>query len=294
VGAREHLERGAALYDRDAHRALTLVYGQDLGMSCLCYSALALFILGYPEQSKKRSEQALTLAHDLSHPFSLVWCLTNLAILKSLCRDWSAGLKLIDEGLTVCEQGKFLASSASLMNMQSVIRGARDGITGSKPAARPGEPASPISGHLLHFPWHRTLLAQGYGKTGQVEKALSLVESAFTAMQRSGERFYEAEMFRVQGELLLQQRIIHGIPETKRALSDPEAEQCLRTALETARRQNAKSFELRAATSLGRLLQREGRRVEARDTLWEIYNWFTEGHDTQDLLEAQGLMKELE
>jgi predicted ATPase len=127
------------------------------------------------------------------------------------------------------------------------------------------------------------LLAEGYGKAGQVEAALNILHEALATAERHGARRWEAELYRLQGELLLEQTVDHT----------GEAEACLQQALAIARRQQAKSFELRAAMNLSRLWQRQGKRDAARDLLAPLYGWFTEGFDTADLQEAKALLETL-
>jgi predicted ATPase len=127
------------------------------------------------------------------------------------------------------------------------------------------------------------LLAEAYGRIGQAEDGLRLLGEALTAMHNTGERLYEAALYCIQGVLLLRQTV----PDASRA------EACFQQALDVARRQQAKSWELRAATSLSRLWQCQGKRDEARELLTEVYSWFTEGFDTADLQEAKALLEAL-
>jgi predicted ATPase len=139
------------------------------------------------------------------------------------------------------------------------------------------------TGAELGQPRFLALLAEAYGHRGQAEAGLSVVAEALAVAQRTGERRDEAEISRVQGELLLQ----HAVPNA------PEAEACFQQALALARRQQAKSWELRAAMSLARLWQQQGKQPEARELLAEIYGWFTEGFDTADLQDAKALLEAL-
>jgi predicted ATPase len=127
------------------------------------------------------------------------------------------------------------------------------------------------------------LAAQVYGKTGQIEKAIHLMDMALDRAQKTGERWYETELHRIKGELLLSQSFT----------AEEQAEACFQNALEVARGQSAKSLELRASMSLSRLWQRQGRQEDARKLLAEIYGWFTEGFDTADLKAAKALLEEL-
>ncbi len=127
-------------------------------------------------------------------------------------------------------------------------------------------------------------LAEAYGIDGQVEKGLATLAEALDFVERTDERYYEAELYRLQGELLLQQS-----PDNA-----AEAAASFHRALDVSRHQEAKSWELRAATSLARLWQQQGKKAEARELLAPVYNWFTEGFDTEDLKDAQALLKELQ
>jgi predicted ATPase len=135
------------------------------------------------------------------------------------------------------------------------------------------------------------LLAEAYSKEGQPEEGIAVLAEAFAAVDRTGLRFYETELYRLRGELILAQksrRVGNAHPT-----EESEAEACFRKAIEIAQKQQAKSLELRAATSLARLWQQQGKQKEAHQVLSEIYDWFTEGFDTKDLQEAKALLKGL-
>jgi predicted ATPase len=148
---------------------------------------------------------------------------------------------------------------------------------------REGIAAWRATGAELFHPHFLTILARAYAEGGQATEGLSTVAEALALINSSGERLYEAELYRLKGELLLQQAPTH----------DDEIETCFCRALEVAHRQQAKSLELRGAISLGRLWQRQGKRTEARELLAPIYGWFTEGFDTVDLQEARALLEAL-
>ena len=149
------------------------------------------------------------------------------------------------------------------------------------------------------------LLAEAYGKVGQVEEGLAVVAKALALVDKTGQRVSEAELYRLKGELSLKSRQVQGKSKTsqdksrtsqnKSGVRSPksEAEECFGQAIEIARRQQAKSLELRAVMSLSRLWQSQGKKEEARQMLEEIYGWFTEGFDTADLKEAKTLLEEL-
>jgi predicted ATPase len=152
--------------------------------------------------------------------------------------------------------------------------------------------------------YHLVLLTEAYGKVGQPEEGLSALTEALAVVHKNGERYYEAELYRLKGELTLQQenQKSKGKGQKSKIETDPrpltsnphaEAEACFLQAIEIARQQQAKSLELRATMSLARLWQQQGKRAEAHQMLAEIYNWFTEGFDTKDLKEAKVLLEEL-
>src|SRR5262249_7618440 len=150
-----------------------------------------------------------------------------------------------------------------------------------------GLAANEAVGAELVRPYHLALLAEAYGQTGQVEEGVTALGEALRVVDRTGERMYEAELYRLKGELTLQAE--RQSPEARAR----EAEACFEKAITVARRQSAKSLELRAVTSLARLWQQQGKREEARQMLAEIYGWFTEGFDTKDLQEGKVLLAEL-
>ena len=148
---------------------------------------------------------------------------------------------------------------------------------------RQGLAALRATGTAVGMPRYLAWLAEAYGQVGQVDEGLHLLAEALTIVDTTGERFYEAELHRLHGELLLRQ----AVPEA------PAAEACFQRALDVARHQQAKSWELRAAMNLARLWQQQGKRDEARALLAEVYDWFTEGFDTADLQDAKALLEEL-
>jgi len=132
-------------------------------------------------------------------------------------------------------------------------------------------------------------VAEAYRKVGQGKEGLTLLAEALAVVDKTGERMWEAELYRLKGELTLAQSSI----QSRASSVQEEAEEYFQKAVEIARRQSAKSLELRAVTSLSRLWQQQGKRKEAGPMLAEIYNWFTEGFDTKDLQEAKALLREL-
>jgi predicted ATPase len=141
----------------------------------------------------------------------------------------------------------------------------------------------------LNQSYHLALLAEAYGKAGQTEDGLATLAEALTVVDKTEERFYEAELYRLKGELTLAQSSVQSLASSVQK----EAEECFWKAIEIARKQQAKSLELRAVMSLARLWQQQGKKDNARQMLAEIYGWFTEGFDTKDLQEAKVLLQQL-
>jgi adenylate cyclase len=287
VSAREHAERGIALYDAQQHRSHAFFYVLDPGVVCFSIGAWALWVLGYPDQALKRSHEALTLARELSHPLSLAFALTFAALFRQLCREGGLAREQAEALRTLStEQGfpQWLAMGTILWGWALAEQG-EEGIT----HIRQGLAAHRATGAELQRPYFLTLLAEAYGKGGQAEEGLRVLAEALAQMDRTGDRWYEAELYRLKGELTLSQTSVPGLASS----GQKEAEECFWKALEIARRQSAQSLELRAATSLARLWQQQEKQKEAHKLLSEIYHWFTEGFDTKDLQEAKALLDEL-
>jgi predicted ATPase len=277
--ARRHQEQGLALYDPRQHRTLTAIYGEDPGVGCMAYGAVTLWCLGYPDQALRSVQAARRLADELSNPFDMARSLyfgaftylcrreTDLAgdlaeALMALSREQSFALLVhggaILHGWALAEQGR-LAEGIGQM---------RRGLVGWQ-----------ATGALSHRPYHLALLAQALARDGEVQDGLTALSEALELSAASGERFLEAELYRLRGELLL----ASALPE--------EAEASFRQALAVAGAQQSKSLQLRALVSLGRLYHQQGRPAEARPLLAETYGWFTEGFDLPDLREAKALLE---
>ena len=282
--ARGYLEQAIALYDFQQHRSLAFLYGTDPAVVCLSYAAWALWLLGYPDQARRRSAEALTLAQELSHSPSLAVALAWAASLHQSCR----------EVLMVQERAEALMALATEQGFQwwlAVGTARRDwalvqqGRQSAEEMARlhQGLAAYWAAGAEPERAYWLALLAEAHGTVGQAEEGLGLLREALVVVEKSGAHYWEAELYRLQGDLLLHQTV----PDAQ------HAEACFCQALATARRQQAKSLELRAAMSLARLWQRQGKRADACQMLAEVYGWFTEGFDTADLQEAKALLDAL-
>ena len=304
VPARMNLEQASAHYDFQQHHSLAFLYGGlDPGALCFCDMARTLWLLGYTDQALQRSHQARALAQELSRPLSLAFVLFLAAELHQFRREEQAAQERAAATMVLANDQGF----PELLTLGTILQGwalaeqgqAEEGIT----QMRQGLAALQAMGTETERPYYLTLLAEAYGKAGQVEQGLTALAEALDVVGKTGERFYEAELYRLKGELTLQQENQKSkgknqkseIPDPKSQILEPqlEAETCFHKAIEIAQRQSAKSLELRAATSLACLWQQQGKKAEAHDLLSEIYNWFTEGFDTKDLQEAQTLLEEL-
>ena len=282
--ALEHFEEGTALYEPKKHRSLAALYGYDLGVSCLCRTFYVLWYLGYPDQALKKSEQAFALVQEPFHPQSRAYTLMFAAVLHQLRREGQVVQKLAEAAIKLStEQGLplWLASGTIL---QGWVLAQQGRVEAGIAQLLQGLASWRATGAELELPYFLSQLVEAYGKAGRVREGLSTVNEAIALVQKNRERIHEAELYRLKGELLLQSRV------------QEEAEECFRQAIDIARRQSAKSLELRAVMSLVRLgSQRQGTRKKkiARQMLAEIYGWFTEGFETKDLQEAKMLLEEV-
>jgi predicted ATPase/class 3 adenylate cyclase len=283
ASALDHLERGIAHHDSQKHHSNTLSYWHP-AVSCLSYAARALWFLGYPDQALRRSHEALTLARQLSQPYTLASALHFAASLHI----WRREARLVQErieatiglarehGFTRWLVGGMIRRGWALAELGSVEEGIaqlRQGITTTRDM---GTKQCGLQ--------YLVMLAEAYKTGGQAEAAMRVLAEALAIVRTNEERYYDAELYRLRGELLLE--------EGKRERFG-EAEENFWQALAITRDQSAKSLELRAVMSLCKLWQKQGKRAEACQMLTEIYSWFTEGFDTPDLREARALLETL-
>ena len=281
--ARPHLEEAVAYYTPHQRRMPVFRMGYDLGVACRATGAWLLWLLGYPEQALARIYDGLALANELSHAYSLVYARCATLFLLQCRRDVLAVHEQAEAAVTLATERGFPlwgAIATSLHGWALAMQGqSEEGIV----QLRQGIAAWRATGAALLVPYLCTLLANVCDYLGYTEDGLQALTEAQALVEQHEERWWEAEVYRLRGVLLLQQ------PMTPQV----EAETWFQRALDTARRQEAKSLELRAATSLARLWQQQGKRAEARALLAPIYDWFTEGFDTADLQEARALLEAL-
>jgi tetratricopeptide (TPR) repeat protein len=291
--AHASLERGRELCDREKHRALAFQFGQDPCVSCYSFDAMTLWILGYPDQAEKKAQEAIKLARDLGYPFTLTWCLSMIGKYYSMRHDYAGAERVITEGLTLTKEYGFSFFTESLLAYR-VIGSAAQGRIDQMTAGGGNPGGFSAAGYELAHTWARSAIAEALGNLGQVDIGLALLAEARELMERNDERYVESEIHRIHGELKLKQAARGSSTSAVVAGSEAEAEKSFLKAIEIARERGAKTLELRAATSLSRMLMNNGRNAEAGHLLQPIHDWFTEGFDWPELLAAKSILADLE
>jgi predicted ATPase len=297
--ARSHLEQALALYDPKQLPAYAALYDlNDPRVLCVSREALALCLLGYPDRALTKISEVLALAQKLSAAFSLAMARNFAALLHHLRREVQAAHAHAEAACTLAAEHGFVQWAA----WGTVLRGwalATQACPASQPGAdeegmrqiRQGLAAWQASGAELGRPYQLALLATAYEQRGQAAEGLTVLAETLTAVKKTRECIAEPELYRLRGKFTLRAR--DRSKEAGDRREEAEAEGWFQQALELARTQHTKWWELRAAISLSRLWQQQGRKAEARQLLAEIYGWFTEGFDTADLQEAKALLAEL-
>jgi TOMM system kinase/cyclase fusion protein len=281
--AHTHFTQGIALYDPQQHLTSVFFSGEHAGMVCHSRAAWTLWSLGYPDQGLARSHESVTLAQQSGHPFSQASALNWAAVFHQLRLEVQAAQECAEATISLATEQGF----PQWMAVGSILRGwalahqgqVKEGIE----QIHQGLIAWRVTGAEIGRPHYLALLAEAHSVIGQPEAGLTVLTEALTLAETTGDRWYDPELYRLKGELLLQQN----------SDNQAEAENCFHHALDIARNQQAKSLELRAARSLARLWQQQGKRQKAYDLLAPIYGWFTEGFDTADLQEAKVLLDAL-
>ena len=276
-----HYDRALAIYDPTEHRPLATRFGQDVGVVILSFRSWALWLLGYPEASRRDIESALKNAREIGHAPTLMYSLFCAAGMQIYYGNYLRANELAGELLALAEEKDAMlwkAASLTYQGCTSILIGnaavAVDQLTSGIRAWR-------STGATLWMPLYLPFLARARAALGQFDDAWHCIEEATTAATK--EAWWEAEVNRVAGEI----RLLG--PKANAA----QAEQCFERALAVARQQQARSWELRAAMSLARLWRDQGKPQQARELLAPVYGWFTEGFDTRDLKEAKALLEEL-
>jgi predicted ATPase len=301
--AREHGEQGIALYDPQQHYSHAVLYAEEPGAYCCAITAWVLWYLGYPEQALRKGTEALALARQGSHPFSEAMALTLVTQVLLLRGEIHVAQAHAKEGIELATAQGF----PFWETWDTILHGWTRAQLGQGK-----EGAAEIHNALALYPavefrtWNLALLAEASEKAGAVDEGLRVLTEALAMVEQTGERFYEAELYRLKGQLMLQSQTglgqVLSSSQTSQDKSENsksqslnpavqvDAEACFHKALTVARQQAAKSWELRAASSLARLWQSQGKITEARELLADVYGWFSEGFDTADLREAETLL----
>jgi predicted ATPase len=282
--ASEHLEMAISLYNRERHRPRGFRHGGvDGKVNCLLFTAWTLWTLSYPDRALKRGNECIALAQGLSHPFSLAFAENAVGQLHRWRREARAARETAERLMALSTDHGFIFWLAGA----NILRGWAMAEQGRNEEAiaqiQEGLAALRAAGAEVERPQNLSLLAEACMKTGRLDDGLTALTEALAVADEREARVSEAETHRLKGELLLKQNSSNA----------SEAQNCFQRAIEIARKQSAKSWELRATTSLARLLNEQGRRDEARTMLADIYNWFTEGFDTADLKDAKASLDEL-
>ena len=307
--AREYLHRVVTLYEPRPQSALAVRFGYDPGVYAYAMAGWALWLLGYPEQALRQSRKALALAQEQAHPFTLSITLVTDAILQFIRQEGDTSLEQIEASLMLSTEHGFPYLKAVGTVLQGWGLVSSLGVEAGIAQMRQGLMALRATGAELLRPYLLALLAEACASGGQIEAGLCALDEALIAANQHQERFFEAELYRLKGELMLHQVMAegYGLPPqesqnapavatqaTERPSLRKTAEAAFLTALNIARRQQAKSLELRAALSLSRLWRQHGKRIEAATQLLApIYGWFTEGFETTDLQSVRRFLEGL-
>jgi tetratricopeptide (TPR) repeat protein len=281
--AKNHIDQVISYYKPEQHHH-SFVYhrGVDAGLSALAYDACCLWCLGYPDQALKRSQETIELVREFDHPFSLadVLCYGG-CLFNQMCRDAEALRENAEALIRLAKEKKYpgwLGFATTYRGKALAMQGhIREAIT----QIHEGIDITEAVNEVLHKTPILHSLAKARVELGQTNAGLTTLTEAFEVMEQTGERYWEPELLRLQAELMA----LKG--------DDQGAESSLLEAIDVSRRKQGKSWELRASIQLARLWQKQGKTNEACDLLEPIYNWFTEGFETPDLLEAKALLQEL-
>jgi predicted ATPase len=279
---RAHYDQAIELYEPAEHRPLATRFGQDVRVAILSYRSLALWLLGYPEAALADAAHALRDAREIGHAVTLMYALFHASFAHIWCGNCATANAIVDELVTLADERGALFWKIQGMRTQgqllAVAREAADAVHTITSALT----AWHSTGSTAFVPLYLSYLASAYAELDQFDDAWRWIREATTAIETTNERWWEAEINRVAGEIAL-----HS-PEPDAA----KAQAYFERALAVARQQQAKSWELRAAMSMARHWRDQGKRDEARDLLAPVYGWFTEGFDTLDLQEAKALLGE--
>ena len=279
---RAHFDRAMALYNPIEHRPIATRFGVDTRVSILSNRSWALWILGYPAMALADAERALQEAREIGQAANMMY-LVHLAFPLTYCGEYAAPNKLLKEIIALADEKNVLYFKALAVMFQGCLFAATGDTLDTIRLMVPTITSVQSTGSTLWVPFYLSSLAGAYAEAGRFSDAVRSIEEATTMLQTTGERWCEAEIKRIAGEIALKS------PSQDVA----KAEACFERALTVARQQQAKSWELRAAMGLARLWRDQGKPQQARELLAPVYGWFTEGFDTRDLKDARALLEEL-
>jgi predicted ATPase len=278
-----HFETAVSLYRPEEHRDSALHYGQDIGVSAFVMLSWAFWHRGYPDQSARAADRAVAYSRELGHAHTLSNAFWFAGMAAVFARDVATVHAYGNDCVAIASEHGFALWAAAGRILQGWADAQRGEATTGIARIRDGMAASEATGTRLSKPLFLTLLAEALALAGKIEEALAALDDALANAAASGVRGWDAEIHRLRGELTA--RLPYPDPA--------KAEDSFRTALAIAREQGTRGYELRAATSLARLRDDQGRRGEARDLLAPLYGSFTEGFDTTDLKDAKALLDQL-
>ena len=280
---REHSERVLALYDPERHRSMVHEVGFDYKISALTALFCDLFILGYPNQAVTRVDETLSWSQELRHPHARAIALILATMLNIMRGADETAEPLLEEAISITTEQKFPLWLAIANGLRGNLVARRHRRQEGVALARQGLAQQRATGSTVWQTCYLSFFAQSCEAVGEPGEALQALTCGLAMVDRTGERWFEAELHRQKGEWII----------ACRQDEQAEAETCFHRALEIARSQRAKMWELRAATSMARLWREQGKRDEARELLAPVYGWFTEGFDTLDLTQAKAMLDEL-
>ena len=283
VDGRAHLDRAITLYDPAEHRPLATRFGQDIGAATLSWKSLAYWLLGYPQTALADAEHALKVARELGHSATLMYVLNFSAWTHIYCGNYARANALVDEFSAFKDQTGSLFWGAWGMMQRGCLLALTGKASDAVQTITSGLTAMRATGTTMWMPLWLSYLTRANAEIGQFDEAGRCIGEAMAAVETAKEKWCEAEVNRIAGEIALLS------PEPDVA----KAEAYFERALAVAREQQAKSWELRAAMSMARLWRDQGRRPHARDILALVYGWFSEGFGTLDLKQAKAMLDEL-
>jgi predicted ATPase len=281
--ARSHLDEAIERYQPAEHRRGAMLFGQDVRVAALFYRSLALWQLGYPDAAMRDAARAVVDARDTGQAANVMAALAITSLTHIHSGNYSQAKAQLDEVCAVADEKSAMFWKVGAVLLLGCLSARNGKAADAVKMIGSGMGAWRSTGASLWMPVHLAHLISAYADVGRFDDAQRCIDEAMALMQQTKERWYEPDIHRIAGEVALRS-------------SDPDpgrAEALFTQALDVARAQQAKSFELRAATSLARLWHEQGRSDEARDLLAPIYNWYSEGFNTHDLRQAKGVLERI-